>query len=96
MAFKLRLAPPLKSALLSALVQQLVVLLLVFNTRNAEELAQVSLFAFLSFWGGLSGLVIRRGMSPTRIDLLVTTYGYAPLCVLTLYLSRAIWHWRGF
>lgn len=82
--------------MLSAFVQQALILVLAGMILDGGVIGQMCLYALAAFWGGVAVILIRRRQSPSRLDLLLVRGGYLPVCVLSVILTRAIWHWRGF
>jgi hypothetical protein len=88
--------PPYTAAIRSALAQQLVVLLVGTLVLDGGDVFRVSLIAFLAFWVAAFAIRLRRGLAPTRFDLLFIHRGYVPLCVLAFLLVHFFWRLRAF
>ena len=83
-------------AMLSALVQQLVVLPLSVAMDHDLDVTQICLGAFLAFWVGAALIRLRRPQNPTRGDVIAIRSGYIPLCVFAGLITKWAWTLRGF
>jgi hypothetical protein len=82
--------------MLSAFVQQAVILVLAGMILDGGLIAQMCFYAFAAFWGGVAVILFRRRQSPTKLDLVLVRGGYLLVCIISFFLTQAIWHWRGF
>jgi hypothetical protein len=90
------IAPALKSAMLSAFVQQAVILVLAGMILDGGLIAQMCFYAFAAFWGGVAVIILRRAMSPTKLDLILVRGGYLLVCLISFFLTQSIWKLRGY
>jgi len=58
-------------------------------------IAQICGIALVAFWGGAAVLIWRHPQSPSRADIELIRFGYLPLIIISVFLSGAVWHWRG-
>ena len=58
--------------------------------------AQICFYACVAFWCGVLVLHVHRRAVLTRVDLFLIRYGYIPVCILSFFITRLIWEWRGF
>lgn len=89
-------AAPLKSAMMSAFVQQAAILVLASMILDGGLIHQICFYAFAAFWGGVGIILIRRCESPTKLDLVFVRGGYLVVCIISFFLTSTIWSWRGF
>jgi len=78
------------------LVQQTIVIVLAGMVLDGGAIFQVCFYAILAFWGGVAVLCSRRKKPYTPVDILLFRYGSIPLCIISFYLTRWIWHLRGY
>lgn len=88
--------PSLKTEWLPALVFQMPILVLSSMVLDFGGIAQVCFYALVAFWGGVAVLHVRRSGSLSRVDLLLIRYGYILACVISFFVTRWIWHLRGY
>jgi hypothetical protein len=79
-----------------ALVTQSVILVLASMILDGGGIAQVCFYAFVAFWSGVLVLRFHRRGALSRVDLLLIRYGYILVCIISFFITRWIWHWRGF
>ena len=91
-----RIAAPLKSAMFSAFVQQVIILLLAGTILDGGVIAQMCLFACAVFWGGVAVILLRRRLTPTNLDLTLVRVGSLLVCFISYVVSVSIWHWKGY
>jgi hypothetical protein len=89
-------ARSIASELPFALVTQSVILVLASMILDGGGIAQVCFYAFVAFWGGVAVLRFHRRGALSRVDLLLIRYGYILVCIISFFITRWIWHWRGF
>ena len=89
-------ATHLPGAIISALVQQCVVIILSLMILDGGVMVQTCLYAFAGFWGGAALLMVRRGAAMSRLDLSLIRYGFIPVCILSFFLTHWIWTLRGY
>ena len=77
------------------LVTQSIVLVLESMILDGGGIAQVCFYAFVAFWTGVLVLCFRRRGALSRVDLLLIRYGYILVCVISFFITRWIWDWRG-
>ena len=87
---------PLPVAIISALVQQCLVIVLSLMILDGGVIAQICLHAFAGFWGGAGLLIVRRGAAMNRLDLALIRFGFIPVCIMSFFLSHWIWGLRGY
>ena len=92
----MHIAQPMKSAMLSAFVQQGIIMVLAGMILDGGAVAQSCFYAFAAFWVGVGIILYRRAPSPTKTDLVLVRGGFIVLCVLSFFLTHGIWHLRGY
>ena len=91
-----RIAPTMSSAMLSAFVQQGVILALAVMILDGGAVAQSCFYAFAAFWIGVGVILWRRSSAPTKLDLVLVRGGFIVLFVLSFFLTHGIWLLRGY
>lgn len=86
---------PHKPAIKSALLQQVIILILAASILDGGDLFSICLIALVAFWAGVILIRRRRPQTPTRIDLFMIRGSYIPLCVITFFLVDWFWRLRG-
>ena len=89
-------ARSIRTELPFALATQSVVLVLASMILDGGGIAQVCFYAFAAFWGGVLVLRLHRRDALSNVDLLLIRYGYILVCIVSFFITRWIWHWRGF
>jgi hypothetical protein len=87
---------PLQSAIYSACIQQAIIMILAAMMLDGGCIGQVCAYAILAFWGGVFVLRVRRRGNLTKLDLMLIRGGYIVVCVISYFVTRWIWHLRGF
>jgi len=87
---------PLSGAMVSAIVQQSVIMILASMILDGGGIAQVCLYALLAFWSGVAVLRIRSKGPPSKVDLALVRGGFILVCLLSFFITRLIWRLRGF
>lgn len=82
--------------MLSAFMQQSVILVLASMNLDGGNLAQTCFYAFVAFWGGVGVILWCRAPAPTKVDLVIVRGGFIVLCVLSFFLTHGIWNLRGY
>ena len=82
--------------MLSAFVQQSVIMVLAGMILDGGVVAQSCFYAFAAFWVGVGVILWRRAPAPTKVDLLIVRGGFIVLCVLSFFLTHGIWRLRGY
>ena len=59
-------------------------------------IGQVCFYALLGFWGGVLVLRTRSRDVLTKLDLMLIRGGYIPVCIISFFITRWIWKWRGY
>ncbi len=95
MKLSLALAPQYQSAVIWAAVQQAVAGVLSAMMLDGGVFLEVWCFTILAFWVGVILIVLRRPLSPTRLDVLAIKYGFVPFFIVACWLSFGIWKFRG-
>lgn len=77
---------PLPSAVTSALLQQIVVLITSAMILDGGIVGRACMLALVVFWGG-AGLLLarRRGVALTQLDTLLIRWSYIPLCIVLFF-----------
>ena len=88
--------PSLKTEWLPALVFQMPILVLASMILDGGGIAQVCFYALVAFWVGVAVLHVHRKGALSRVDLLLIRYGYIFVCIMSFFITRWIWQWRGF
>ena len=89
-------APPsLKTEFFPALTLHALFFIFAGST-NFPPFGQVCEYAFLAFWIAVAVLNFHRRGVLTKVDLFFIRYGFFPVCVLSFFLTRWIWHLRGY
>jgi hypothetical protein len=91
-----RPASPLQSAIYSACIQQAIIMILAAMILDGGSIGQVCLYALLGFWGGVFVLRVRRREALTKMDLMLIRGGYILVCIISFFITRWIWSWRGY
>ena len=86
---------PYRAAITSAIVQQVIVLVLASLILDGGDLLMFCLVACLAFWVGVAFVRVRRGSTPTKTDLILIRSSYLLLCIITFFLVHLIWKLRG-
>ena len=89
-------ASPYRHATKSALVQQVLILILAGMILDGGDVFQICIAALLAFWGGVAVIRWRRPRTPTRLDLILIKSGYVVLCVVTFLAVHFAWYLRGY
>ena len=71
------------------------IMLLAGMVLDGGNLAQSLFYAGLAFFCCMGLIAIRRRRNPTRGDVVFSICGCLALCVLSFFLTHAIWRWRG-
>ena len=72
--------------MLSAFVQQSIILVLGGMILDGGAVAQSCFYAFTAFWAGVAVILWRRSSAPTKVDLVIVRGGFIVLCVLSFFL----------
>jgi len=88
--------PSLKTEWLPALVLQMPILVLSSMVLDGGGVAQVCFYAMVAFWGGVAVLHFHCRGALSRADLLLVRYGYILVCVISFFITRWVWQWRGY
>ncbi|MGZ4971382.1 MAG: hypothetical protein ACXWDN_01375 [Limisphaerales bacterium] len=88
-------ASPYKSAVRSAVVQQVIVLVLASMILDGGDILTFCLVACLAFWVGFAFIRVRRGRMPTKIDLTLIRGSYLLLCLITYAVVYLVWKSKG-
>lgn len=86
----------IRSELPFILVVQSIILVMASMVLDGGGIAQVCFYALVAFWGGVVVLHFHRRGALSRVDLLLIRYGYILLCIISFFITRLIWHWRGY
>jgi hypothetical protein len=89
-------ATPFASAIYSACIQQAIIMILAAMILDGGCIGQVCLSALLAFWGGVLVLRVRTRGALTKTDLMLVRGGYILVCVISYFVTRWIWHLRGY
>jgi hypothetical protein len=85
------IAPQYRSAVKWGAVQQTVTGILSAMVLDGGVVFRVWSLSVLAYWIGVILIVLRRPLSPTRLDILFIKYGFIPLFILDCWLSFSIW-----
>ena len=88
-------ASPYRMAITSAVVQQVIVLVLASMILDGGDLLAFCLVACLAFWVGVVFIRLRRGQTPTKMDLILIRSSYLLLCIITFFVVHLVWRLRG-
>ena len=77
--------------MLSAFLQQGLILALAVMLLDSGAVAQSCFYAFAAFWVGVGVILWRRSSAPTKLDLVIVRGGFIVLCVLSFFLTHGIW-----
>src|SRR6266403_18884 len=80
----------------SALVQQVLILVLAGMILDGGDILQICVAALLAFWGGVAVIRWHRPHAPTKLDLVLIEGGYVVLCVMTFLAVHLAWYLRGY
>ena len=86
---------PYRAAITSAIVQQVIVLVVASLILDGGDLLMFCLVACLAFWTGVIFIRVRRGHAPTKIDLILIRSSYLLLCIITFFAVHLAWKLRG-
>ena len=86
---------PYRNAITSAIVQQLIVLVLAAGILDGGDILSFCLVALLAFWIGVVFIRVRRGQTPTKLDLILIRSSYLLLCVVTFAVVYCVWKLKG-
>lgn len=87
-------ASPLNTAVIWAAFQQALAVLISCLLLDGGAFLDVCMLAFIAFWIGVLVIVLRRGATPTKLDLSFIRAGRIPILALTaLY---AVWRSNGY
>jgi len=86
---------PYRTAITSAVVQQVIVLVLAALILDGGDLLMFCLVACLAFWAGVVFIRVRRGQTPTKTDLILIRSSYLLLCIITFFVVHLVWKLRG-
>jgi hypothetical protein len=87
---------PYRHATRSALVQQVLILVLAGMILDGGDILQICVAALLAFWCGVAVIRWRRPQAPTRLDLILIEGSYVVLCVVAFFAVHFAWHLRGY
>lgn len=90
------ISPRWESAMIRAVIQQLLVVVITMMALDFGTILQTSTFAIVAMWAGVGLILLRRGRSPTAGDLRFVRLASIPLCIVSYLLSHSIWSWRGY
>jgi len=86
----------MRSALLSASLQQGIIMVLAGFLLDGGSTGQVCSYAVVAFWGGVAVILCRRASVPTKSDLALVRGGFIVLCVLSFFVAYGIWYLKGY
>jgi len=86
-----RLSDALSSAILFGMVVQIVFLLLTALLLDGGVMFRMCLMTAVGYWIGVGVIAVRRGASPTKLDLLFARYGMVGLMVVTPFLAKLVY-----
>jgi hypothetical protein len=89
------ISPFLESAIASAVIQQVLVVVITSAALDGGASFQTSRFGIAATWTGIGIILVRRRLSPTAGDLDFARLSSIPLCVVSYLMAHAIWDWRG-
>ena len=84
-----------RRAILAAVIQQILALFLLGLTTDAGGLDLVWFYTVCAFWVGVAVVAIRRGKSPTGLDMALVRIGFLPLLLMAMFVAALVWHARG-
>ena len=73
------------------LIVQIVIFLLTALMLDGGETNKLCMMAICGYWIGVGSVLVRRGASPTKLDLLFIRYGMFVLFVLTPFIARIVY-----
>lgn len=76
-------------------MQQAIIMILAAMILDGGGIGQVCLFAIFGFWGGVLVLRARSRGVLTRVDLMLIRGGFLLVCVISFFVTRSVWAWRG-
>jgi hypothetical protein len=79
----------------SAVVQQVIVLVLAAGILDGGDLFRICLIAAVAFWVGVVLIRRHRPQAPTKLDLMLIRGGYLVLCIMSFFLVQLFWKLRG-
>ncbi len=86
-----RLSDAFSSAILFGMVVQIVFLLLTALLLDGGVMFRMCLTTAVGYWIGVGIIAVRRGASPTKLDLLFTRYGMVGLMVVAPFLAKLVY-----
>src|SRR5438876_788619 len=87
---------PEREALKLACLEQAIILPMAALILDGGGIFLISLFAFVSFWGGVFLVRHHHARTLTKLDLFLFRWGYFLLCVASFFLAQWIWKLRGY
>ena len=85
----------LKSALKTGVVLQAVLFVVTACMLDGGQLFSQFLVAMIGYWLGVAFIVARRGMTPSKLDLLFIRYGSLVLLVLAPLVAKIVYRMIG-
>lgn len=82
-------------AVKSAVVQQVIFVVLGLLTLDGGYLGQACLVTAIAHWGAILLIVLRRSFLPTKIDLIVIRYAYLLILLFVVWLAPFVQEWVG-
>jgi hypothetical protein len=94
--YSLPISKDYDSPIFDAVAIQIVLGLLSLLILDGGTVARICGITLVAFWSGVTVLIYRRPLLPSRVDLQVIRFGYLPVVVVAFFLVQWIWHLRGF
>jgi hypothetical protein len=85
-----------KISMMFPVMQQCVVLVLGCEMLDGGETLQIIGYAALAYWTGYGLIMARRHGRLTGADRVLIRWGFLMLCFASLFITRFIWHLRGY
>jgi hypothetical protein len=95
MRHSLAVAPQYWPAIKWAATQQAVTGVVSAMLLDGGVLFRVWCIAFLAFWAAVLLIVLRRPISPTRVDILLIKCGFIPMFIVAFCVSPGVWSYLG-
>ena len=95
MGTSLRISQSYRRPVFEAVGVQVLLGVLGLLNLDGGTTARICGIALIAFWAGAVVLVLRRPLSPTRMDIALIRFGYLPLLVVAFFLIHLIWTMRG-
>ena len=88
--------PTTKVPMMFPIIQQIVVLVIGCLNLDGGETLQIVGYASLAYWVGYAFIMARRHGRFSGFDRVFIRWGVLSLCVSSFFITRFIWHLKGY